>query len=321
MRETTHLIGPERTLVATYVELNLAPEGVRSRRAVLLSNAGVISRVGPHRVNVTLARALARMGLPSVRFDTSGLGDSRRPSQPKPTALQFVADTRAVMDDAEQRLGINEFTMVGLCSGADIGYLTALEDDRLKAIVMFDPYLYPTWKTQCIRFATRVREFGFASAVMRVARATIKALSLRLPRARGVDTVAPKLVYGRSVVPTLQEFARRVESLLDRGIAMLFVYSGGEPDGYNYRGQLGDNFRGHNIMHRIDYAYLPEVDHMFTTRDAQTRFVELIVGWVKASTDAVPSRERASTIASIDVLPPVNAASSRPSGTTQAAQP
>ena len=53
------------------------PDVVRpSAPWVLLWNTGLHPRVGPCRLNVQLARRLAALGIPSLRFDLSGLGDS-----------------------------------------------------------------------------------------------------------------------------------------------------------------------------------------------------------------------------------------------------
>ena len=71
---TEHVVqfGERRRLVGTLTEAS----GPRDGGFVLL-NAGVISRVGPQRLNVTLARAIARIGFTAFRFDLSGLGASR----------------------------------------------------------------------------------------------------------------------------------------------------------------------------------------------------------------------------------------------------
>src|SRR5689334_20064244 len=44
------------------------------RTGVILLNAGVVHRVGPNRLYVTLARRLAQAGLTVLRFDHSGIG-------------------------------------------------------------------------------------------------------------------------------------------------------------------------------------------------------------------------------------------------------
>ena len=62
---------------------------------IVIFNAGAVHRVGPNRMTVTLARRLAAMGLPSLRFDLEGLGDSvlREPGRENhPYPATAVAD-------------------------------------------------------------------------------------------------------------------------------------------------------------------------------------------------------------------------------------
>ena len=47
-----------------------------SRRALLLSNVGMLSRIGPFRLYVELARVVGDVGWWALRFDESGMGDS-----------------------------------------------------------------------------------------------------------------------------------------------------------------------------------------------------------------------------------------------------
>ena len=52
------------------------PSGPARSTGVLLLGAGLLHRVGPARLHVELARALAAAGLPVLRFDYSGIGES-----------------------------------------------------------------------------------------------------------------------------------------------------------------------------------------------------------------------------------------------------
>ena len=75
VREET--IASTRRLAATLVGVDLR---ARRRRAgarwVVFLNAGGVGRSGPNRLWTTFARAWAKAGLPSLRLDVSGVGDS-----------------------------------------------------------------------------------------------------------------------------------------------------------------------------------------------------------------------------------------------------
>src|SRR5438067_9975587 len=85
--------------------------------ACLLLNTGIMNRIGPHRLNVKIARGLDAAGVPSLRMDLSGLGDSPPAKAPLRADAQAVRDLQAAMDHVQQTLGIDRFVIFGLCSG------------------------------------------------------------------------------------------------------------------------------------------------------------------------------------------------------------
>ena len=276
MIEQSLIFGPERHLVGT---VTLPEQPVVGQVMLLLTNAGVIPRVGPHRVNVKLARHFAQQGIAAMRFDLSGLGDSRRSSSRLPTGEQFVADTRAAMDLAEQRYGCNRFFMIGFCSGADIAYLTALEDPRLRALVMWDSYVYPNTKAKLLGFAHRIRRHGLALAFVKAARYFGATLQSRKVSAETAGEPEGPVIFGRTRMPPRDEFGQRIHSLVERGAEVYFIYSGGEPDWYNYRGQFHDMFREFGFVDEVAYDYLEQSDHTLTQPHAQTALIEHAQRW------------------------------------------
>ena len=77
-RESLVQLGAEGHLVGSLVQ----PTRPSASVGVLFVNAGEIHRIGPHRIHVKLGRALAQDGVPSLRLDLTGLGDSGRASCP-----------------------------------------------------------------------------------------------------------------------------------------------------------------------------------------------------------------------------------------------
>lgn len=279
MIEQSLIFGPERHLVGT---VTLPEQPVVGQVMLLLTNAGVIPRVGPHRVNVKLARHFAQQGIAAMRFDLSGLGDSRRSSSRLPTGEQFVADTRAAMDLAEQRYGCNRFLMIGFCSGADIAHLTALEDPRLRALVMWDSYVYPNTKAKLLGFAHRIRRHGLAPALFKATRFIGAALQSRKASAQtGAEPEGP-VIFGRTRMPPREEFGQRIHSLVKGGVEIYFIYSGGEPDWYNYRSQFHDMFREFGFVGDVAYDYLEQSDHTLTQPHAQAALIEHVQRWFQS---------------------------------------
>jgi alpha/beta superfamily hydrolase len=93
-----------------------------SGTTVVFTNTSDIHRIGPGRTWVDYSRRLAALGVRSLRFDASGLGDSagrERWSPGTPYAPTAIEDTAAAAQ-AEAASGV--VVLVGLCSG---GYAAA----------------------------------------------------------------------------------------------------------------------------------------------------------------------------------------------------
>jgi hypothetical protein len=285
MRETTRIFGPEKHLVGTFTEAT-SSRGPCPNLMVLLTNAGVVSRSGPHRINVHLARRFAAMGLQSLRWDMSGIGDSGRPSNDLPMRDQFVADTRAAMDEAQRAYGVSHFVMIGFCSGAEVAYGTAMQDERVVGAVLFDLFTYPTWKTQWLRVKHRIRRYGLWSAARRLAFAILARLMGRRSLASTNEGELPP------ITPSREEFAARLNELHARGTRVLLLYSG-ELELHNYERQFHDRFSRSGIVDKVDYAYLRECDHVFTTAEGQRVLVSITAEWVHKLQAAVAASNAA----------------------------
>ncbi|HEY4221429.1 MAG TPA: alpha/beta hydrolase, partial [Myxococcota bacterium] len=191
MTERTVLFGREHNLVATLTEpsSSSAAASTAARYALVLTNVGIMPRCGPYRMNVEIARRFAALGVPSIRFDQGGLGDSARSADPLPHHQQRVAETRAALDEAQRAFGVDKFVMLGVCAGADIAYLTAPEEPRLRGLVMFDPYLYPNAKAKRLAWQRRFDTLG----AMETGRALSRSVLRRLrpaPASTGADAAA-----------------------------------------------------------------------------------------------------------------------------------
>ena len=111
MNEVSFSFGAQRHLGAT---LTLPPDGHAPRMGVVLLNVGIIHRIGPHRFNTKLARALAQGGWATLRVDLSGQGDSGAPGDPLPFEQQAVADLQAAMDHFQRLCAVEQFVIAGI---------------------------------------------------------------------------------------------------------------------------------------------------------------------------------------------------------------
>lgn len=257
--------------------LTLPQTGRPDAPIVLLTNAGIIPRQGPHRLNVRIAQALATEGIPSLRFDLSGNGDSRSIGKEATFRRQAVADLQSSMDWARHSVGASRFLMFGICSGAVNAYDLAIADERVEGVMLYDGYWYRS------RWTTHVRNFKRAMAVGWEDR--VAAVRRRLsgsPTSNSAAAPAPGadlLANNELGNPPLSDFVRDIQRLVDRGADVRFVYSGSVLEFYSYAGQFKDVFGSYPFFRHVRCDYFPDLDHTFVARNAQKTIVTLVRTW------------------------------------------
>ncbi|HTT66610.1 MAG TPA: alpha/beta fold hydrolase [Gemmatimonadales bacterium] len=280
MIERSVTFGADDGLVGTIV-LPDGPGGAAAGIGVLLFNAGMVHRVGPHRFNVRLSRQLAARGIPSIRFDLAGHGDSARLTGQHSFEEQAVVDVRAAMDALGAAAQVRRFGIFGHCSGAYHGYGAALADERVVGLLMLDAYRYPTFKTHAYHYLTALRQPHFARRVLGFVGRGLSGLGRwRRPPAGRIAAEHPVPELGRvNFIPSKEVFAEGLKVLLARGVRLGMVYSGGEIRHYNYREQFRDTFAPFGIGDRIPVEFLPDSDHQATTLASQAALARLILAW------------------------------------------
>ncbi len=245
-----------------------------ARPGVILLNAGVLHRVGPHRLHVRLARTLAMAGFTTLRLDLGGIGDSVSASAATTFRETAVADTRTAMTRLAERHGLRSFVVSGLCAGADNALATALADDRVRGIAVIDPPTYATRAAKLRLVKTRIAEEGPLDALkwgLGVARRVSRE---RLGRGRSAAT-EPE-AEGRET-PPLATYAAQMLQVRARGAAIFAVFSGAHRERYNHADQIFEVIPA--LRGQIARAYFPEANHTFTELAAQSALVTAVTGW------------------------------------------
>jgi hypothetical protein len=274
VRDEVLQLGSEGQLVGILSHREAAP-GRTDAPAVILLNAGVLHRVGPHRLHVLLARQIAARGNPSLRLDLGGIGDSIASSEAATFRDSAVADTRTAMTGLGDACGARRFVLFGVCAGADNAMATALVDDRVAGIILVDPHTYPTRRSQLRALRARVAKSGSVQAAVRSGlRVAGRGLRLALARARGAK-VPPS--EGREP-PPVETFRAELNQLIDRGVRILAVYSGIHGAGYNENDQLFELFP--ELRGRMDRVYFPDANHTFTELAAQRELIAAVTAWI-----------------------------------------
>ncbi len=273
MKETPVLFGPDRSLVG--VVSTPGAEGKMAPVACVMLNMGATYRVGPHRINVKLARQLAAEGVSSIRFDLAGLGDSGPPSGSNHFQTQMVLDVQAAMNLLETMLGIRRFIVIGLCSGAGNGMRTAMVDPRIVGILMFDGYAFPSRRTQFELAVFRALAVpGNPAVVGKTLRWLERKFSAKAAAAAApADFMEP---VSREVIEA--QFHLSMTELVGRGVALFFLYTGTSHVRDRHRDQLG-RFADEPYAQRIEYRFFAEIDHSLTSLESQRIFLSEVGAW------------------------------------------
>jgi pimeloyl-ACP methyl ester carboxylesterase len=248
--------------------------------AVLFLNAGLLHRVGACRFHVRTARALAPAGFTSLRFDFSGNGDS----EPRKDGLSFeqaaVAEAQEAMSYLEKTRGAKSFVLIGLCSGADMAYETALVDQRVKAIGQLDAYAYRTWRFYVHRYGPRLLKVqSWRNVLNRYARKFLSGND------GGGDAQDDEDKKNLSISPYAREFppkekvAAGLKILVNRGVRLFNFFSN---DYYMYRGQYRDCFSDISFRDQLRLEFIPGADHLVSKLSDQEYLVTAMSEWVRS---------------------------------------
>ncbi len=248
--------------------------------AVLLLNSGLLHRVGAARLHVRLARRLASAGFRVLRFDFSGIGDSQPASGPESFEKMAVREVQAGMDLLAERRRASKFILMGLCSGADVGFHTACQDARVLGVIQLDAWAYRTPGYYIRHYLSRLGNLGAWRAALR-RRFKIgysgEAGGL-LPVGEGATVeLSP---YTREFPPR-EDIARDLESLIGRGVRLLNIFSGGQDDFFNHRDQYRRSFSDVDFCGLVDVEYLGDADHVFSGLGHQEFVLDRTDQWMK----------------------------------------
>ncbi len=224
---------------------------------VIVLNAGMVHRVGPFRLHVEITRRLNASGYPTLRFDLSSLGDSTTSGESQAQTQQVQTDVADAMDLLHAHAGCTRFVLLGLCSGAQNAHSVARHEPRVAGAIFLDGYAYRTFGFRLRHYLPRLWN------VKRWQRFISRFISSRLQ----VGGVGPDNVFAVRFPPP-QQVRSELKGMLDRGLKLHFIYSGGAVRYYNHPRQFREcygrlatrpNMSAH-LFQDSDHTYALEVD-------------------------------------------------------------
>jgi hypothetical protein len=243
-------------------------DGQREELCAVLLNAGALRRIGPNRTWVELSRRWAARGVPTVRVDFEGIGDSdgdeRNLVANRALYAQRMTDqTVAALDQLSDLDLPRRFVLVGLCSGAYWALQAALADPRVAGAFTVNLYSF-YWSEQLVAERDRLETVAAlrGGLLRRVARGGVKPYHVR----RALRSIR----FGSRSIEGSQEseVSLALDKLRDQGTEVLMALSAGEPlyDQFEREGRIARMDQWPNVtLKRISSA-----DHMVRALWVQT---------------------------------------------------
>ena len=276
-RERAVVFGRESNLagIVTYPSAAASPA---SGPAFVILNSGIIHRVGTCRLSVRLARMVAALGIPVLRFDQSGVGDSKSRTDAEDLELAVERDIDDAMSYVTSKLKIDRFVFGGLCSGAAHSLQTAWRDSRVVGTLLLDPPVYATPRAFFNHYSKRLTNAqSWKNALLgknRYGANILQRTQLLEKDDEGSSGWPERLPYW----PVKRKMKTALEALTQRNVKILIVYTGSD-ETYNYVDQLRDAFPEECATGNISWSYIPESDHIFSREDCRLKVLDLASSW------------------------------------------
>lgn len=239
---------------------------------MILITAGYTVKSGPYRLYTNLSRAIAETGIPTLRFDLGGIGDSQTLRPDHSLQQRTMADIRAAVDYLANQSSFSQFVIGGLCSGAEDAFRYAASDDRVAGVVMIDPHAYRTtgWYVRNIlsrRLLNRIvckalKTGGFLPDTSSTRSGVAgEQLSEQLIDYKYMDCSEAKAI---------------LDKLLARDVKLHYVFTGERLDKFNHDGQLRKMYGETLDDNGITVSFLPTIGHIQVFQEDRQKLIEAI---------------------------------------------
>jgi len=287
MNERALLFGDSDNLVGILTEPD-PDKASEDRPGVIFLNSGILHRAGASRLYVKIARRLGSSGFTALRFDHSGIGDSEARRDDRSFLESSIHEARLAMDLLQERRGVRQFILMGLCSGSDMAYWTALVDERVVGLTQLDPFVYRTRKFMVRHYLPRLLS---PRAWWASLRARARHLSTRLRSAPDDEAARSGWVdpeYTR-IFPPRAEVEQGLGRLAERGVGFYTFISGNMSDLLNYSGQYEESFSSVEFRDLLTVDFKPQANHTVTGLEHQEMVVAGIDAWARKRWPAGPA--------------------------------
>lgn len=264
------------------------PEHAASR-GVLILVGGPQYRVGSHRQFTLLARHLATHGVPVMRFDYRGMGDSDGSAR----TFEEVTDdlSHAIDRFFKESSSLTELVIWGLCDAASAALFYAHKDARVTGLVLLNPWVrtdagvaktylkhYYLARIFAPDFWQKIREgkFNYAAAVRSVSQLVGKVVTTRKKTANpaGADHES---TFNIAPLPD-----RMLDGLSRFKGKVLLILSGNDLTAQEFSDLLKSSRKWQRILEsvQIQRRDLPDANHTFSRKEWRDQIATWTREWL-----------------------------------------
>ena len=258
---------------------------------VILFNAGAVHQVGPNRLYVALARCLAAHGVPSLRFDLEGIGDSvqnsgDRENHPYPDSAS--RDAKSALEYLKRHFAYEHFVVSGLCSGAHTAFHAGLDCDqeRISDIILINPLTYHWVEGMTLDTTRHFQDVSYYRGAIRDPRRWLKFLrgQTDIAKAVGVALSQLKSIACINFHAALEKFGLGAGTPLSHGLRHLYamkrqitLFISEDDPGLDILLAGAKRAASSGLKNgQIKLARIPRADHTFTQSESRDTLINAI---------------------------------------------
>ncbi|MDW3095258.1 MAG: hydrolase 1, exosortase A system-associated [Gammaproteobacteria bacterium] len=265
---------------------------VEAKAAVIIVVGGPQYRVGSHRQFALLARCLAAQGILALRFDYTGMGYSQGISK---QFYEIDDDVKVAIDFVfNHECNLDEVYLWGLCDAAAAISFTAYTDDRIKGVVLLNPWVRSETSHSKAILHSYYRERLFSIEVWKQLLLSPSKISKAI---FSLGNIVFKILSSRSnkskfdahqVIPIADREENIAEAVF-RGMSnfngsICLILSGKDLVADEFKQMLDENDwlldefnRSKTVIHYID-----EADHTFSSRKLRSEVEQITLNFVNS---------------------------------------